>query len=689
MNKHRLFSTGLLLCAFGIQPTLAAPKNLCFFSLNNAREYELTKAFLERSKSTVGATVNTMEFHGDGQNPEATFQAMVESQQYCDGLVISGHHTGSFGGRRAEGVLDISFLETLSCDARYEDFFNRVKGVWLQGCRTLGVGPLGAPVENSEELQADYHMQRVGAEAALDGLAQSFAELSLEFSATLDQDNPLASRYLRVFPAASVFGWTRSSPGERAGSEKSLLYHMAHMSRLTRGVEPFDPLRTNSPAVNAGMSESLWNLLQGNPADSEFAARAWLSHGRVKTPGTGFDNPDLNAYEPLLYSPLEKLLAAKALGCDLRNAADQDTTRQVLDHMLSDPDHVAYNLNVIWEVFRQSGKGDLEQQEALRRQLLGSDPLMDLLHRKLRAPESGLLMKIEYYSFYRDITGQSAPAVEAGIREQVRYFLLATDLVGSEYDVRDFRESLLLSLARHDLATTGFYLGLVHAPAVESGTLYTLTWSFLKESPPEAERILQAVVTHPLADAGTLRGAALWAMSRGSGDDAALLQTILASPDIDESTLASVASAVVNHNPPGSEQLIQDIVAHQGAGSLALSQASLAVRKHDLAIDRAVLQDIVAHPSVDKWGLQNAARAVAHDSELGDARFLSSIVYHDRVDANALSSVAIALGNDSFQGETELLDSIARHPQADERTLRFVDRAHARNRAPEAEEEFY
>jgi hypothetical protein len=689
MNKHRFISTGLLLCAFGIQPALAGPKNLCFFSLNNSREYELTKAFLERSTGAEGNAINAMEFHGEGQNPEATFQAMVERQQLCDGLVISGHHTGSFGGRRAEGVLDISFLETLSCDARYEDFFNQVKGVCLQGFGIVELGPLGAAVENSEELQADYHMQRVGAEAALDGLAQSFAELSLEFSATLDQDNPLASRYLRVFPAASVFGWTKSSPGEKAGSEKSLLYHMAHMSRRTRGVEPFDPLRVSSPAVNASMSESLWSLLQGNPADSEFATRAWLSHGRVKTPGTGFDNPDLNAYTPLLYSPLEKLLSAKVLGCDLRNAAAPGTTRKVLGRMLSEPEYVAYNLNVIWEVFRQSGNEGIEQQQALRRQLLGSAPLMELLHRKLRAPETGLLMKIEYYSFYRDITAQSAPAVEAGIREQVRYFLLATDLVGSEYDIRDFRESLLLSLARHQLSNTGFYLGLVHAPDVEAGTLYTLTWSFLKESPPAAERILQAVVTHPRANAGTLRGAALWAMSRSSGEDAALLQSILASPDIDESTLGSVASAVVRHNPPGSEQLIQDIVAHPGAGSLALSQASLAVRKHELAIDRAVLQDIVAHPSVDKWGLQNAARAVAHDSELGDARFLSSIVYHDQVDANALSSVAIALGNDCFQGETELLDSIARHPQADERTLRYVDRAHARNRTPDPEEEFY
>ena len=56
-----------------------------------------------------------------------------------------------------------------------------------------------------------------------------------------------------------------------------------------------------------------------------------------------------------------------------------------------------------------------------------SAALMELLHRKLESPQTGLLMKIEYYSLYRDITGQAAPQVESGIREQVRYFLLADD----------------------------------------------------------------------------------------------------------------------------------------------------------------------------------------------------------------------------------------------------------------------
>ena len=165
MNWQRVVLTSLLIWAINPQAHASdtEPRTLCFFSLNTSKEFELTRSFLEEANNLGYTSIRTVEFHDPGQdaNPETSFRAMLDSAQVCDGLVISGHHTGSFGGNRAKGVLNINFLEQLSCDAQYEDFFQQVKGVWLQGCRTLGIGPLGLELNNDEELQADYHTQRV------------------------------------------------------------------------------------------------------------------------------------------------------------------------------------------------------------------------------------------------------------------------------------------------------------------------------------------------------------------------------------------------------------------------------------------------------------------------------------------------------------------------------------------------
>ena len=354
-----------------------------------------------------------------------------------------------------------------------------------------------------------------------DGLEQSFADLSFEFSTTLDQDNPLASRYLRVFPEANVFGWTKSSPGEKSGSERSLLYHMAHMARISQGRPAFNPL-----------------------------------------------------------------------------------------------------------------------------------------------------------------TGNSVPEVEALLLEHVHHFLLAQDLQGSAYDIRDFRESLLLSIARHQLADTPFYLAIVRTPGVQNATFYTMAWSFLKESPDGAALIIEEIIRLPATDSGVLRGAALWVMTHGAGEDPGLLAAILSHPAADEATLDTVASVLARYDLPRSEIMVRGVVAHPRTGGMALRQVSLAIRKQDLEIERKLLEEILSHPSVDKWGVQNVAQTVARSKDLGSPDFLFKIVNHDQVDAGALSSVAFALGNDHLEQEPELLSTIASHPKADERTLRYVDRARARKDSP-------
>ena len=667
------------------------PQTLCFFSLNNAKEFQLTRAFLLKANSFGKPHTRVVEFHDPDKdaNPESSFRAMTEFGQVCDGLVISGHHTGSFGGNRADGVLDISLLEELSCDPRYEGFFQQVNAVWLQGCRTLGVGSMALESGDGGELQADYHMQRVGAELIQDGLEQSFADLSFEFSTTLDQDNPLASRYLRVFPGARVFGWTKSSPGEKAGSEKSLLYHMAHMTHLEQGSPLIAPLRQPSKASMESVSQSFSKVLGRNATDDELAIDAWLSHGRVKRSGFGFDNSDLNAYPPLLRASEKSLLTAKALGCNVRNSTTFEQLQVALDDILDSPTYVAYSFNVIWQVFQDLRQDNPADYEALRDQLVSSTAVMNLLNSKLKSPQTGLLMKIEYYSYYRELTGNQVTEVEARILEQVRYFMIAEDLAGSQYDIRDFRESLLLSLASHQLADPTYYRELIRSPATDSEMLYTLTWSFLKESPEGADTLISDIVNHPEADSGSLRGAAHWLARRGTPENSANLRAILEHPQVDEATVGTVASIVARHDMEGNQILVEDIVAHPKAGSFALSQASLAVRKHDLAIESRLLTDLLSHPSLDTSGLHNVSRIIVKNDALGDAELLLKIIDHQQVDKSALNSVVMALGNPGFETQQHLLDTVRNHPKADAGTLRYVDQAMARNRHSGQEAEFF
>jgi hypothetical protein len=437
------------------------------------------------------------------------------------------------------------------------------------------------------------------------------------------------------------------------------------------------------------MSQSLWEVLGGGVSNSTLAKDAWLSHGRVKKSGLGFDNPDLNAYFPLLYSSEDSLLAAKNLGCEVRNSLTFHELENAITSILSNQDYVAYNFNVVWEAFNNYSDGHTEEYAALKKHLVASYPLMSLLNKKLKSPQTGLLMKIEYYSFYRDLTGNTNREVEGLILDQVRYFLQATDLAGSQYDIRDFRESLLLSLASHQLAETSFYQSIINAQDVQSVTLYTLTWSFLKESPPEAEFLISQIVRHPKADNGTLRGASLWVMGHGESGDYDILGAILANPKVDEATLGTVSSVLAKYDHQASEQLVKDIIAHPKAGSLALGQASLAIRKHDIAIENSLLEDIVSHPEVDKWGLQNAASIAGKNPHPGNTGLFNKIVRHDEVGPVALSSVAIALSNEDIEGKPQLLQSIRNHPKADARTLRYLDRAVLKAVHPAQEEEFY
>jgi len=420
----------LLALLFTAPAYAEGPMRICHFSLNSDDEFRATKEFLGKLNKVSPTQVVVDEFMLPvGGDPNKAFLKMVESGVRCDGLVISGHHTGSYGGKRVKGKLSMDFMESLSCNPKYTDFFQNLNAAWLQGCRTLGVGEIQA---DDEQGDADFHTNRVGLAVEEDNLTQSFAELNMEFSNTLDQDNPLASRYLRLFPNAKLFGWTRSAPGEKSKSYLSLLYHMAQTSKRLEADGAFPSEAPDSPNMSAKsaarFADAMLLTLTRFEADQkgceEIATGGWLSHGNVDRPGKYyFDNPDLKAYSSLASTGDKTLLQAKELDCALKAAAnslDADAMGKVLDSVSAHPEFLRYSFNTIVDLRARLANAKDEKGKATAAIILEktkTDPkVLEFLKSKMSSRAVGLTRKIDYYKFYNALTGQKDELVEKEIQ---------------------------------------------------------------------------------------------------------------------------------------------------------------------------------------------------------------------------------------------------------------------------------
>lgn len=453
--------------------------HICYFSLNNEKEFLEMGKFLGKLNKVSNTPISISEFQTLNSDPNKSFEKMIQSGAKCDGLVISGHHTGAFGGKLAEGSLNLDFMEKLSCNPKYKAFFENIKAVWLQGCRTLGQkivsdereaeggGMTGEAEVNADNCQsADCHRERVGAVLVEDNLTQSFAELEMEFSDTLDQDNPLSTRYLRIYPRAGLFGWTKSAPGVKWKSELSIPYHIAHISRLIDDRKEFfeDPSSNFSDLTAAHYARAILGLLQGgNPElapcfaiEEEIGVEAWLYHGRAKLIAGrplpfSFNNSDLLAFPSLSSTGNTMLKRAKELDCLLKKRLTNTQLNDVLDEVLSDEKLLGYNLNALHALDKKLAvENDLTRSKLYREKLARSPNLERLLMRKLKSKETGTLRKIDYFAFYRNIGQQNFSEVEKIIKETAFNFL-TEEIKESEIGRRDYFATLFISLLKNDV----------------------------------------------------------------------------------------------------------------------------------------------------------------------------------------------------------------------------------------------
>lgn len=448
------FFASFLAALIGVTAHAAETRDIqiCYFSLNSDKEFKTMKKMVESVNKKATRKIVIKEFQVEGSSAEQSFQAMVASNARCDSLVISGHHTGSFGGERANGQLKVDFLEKLSCNPNHKAWFEQLRAVWLQGCRTLGVGAQER-IEGNPEFDPQAQTNRVAPLLGIDNLALSVAELNNDFTVTLDDTNPLSTRYLRVFPRASVFGWTKTAPGVVTSSELSVPLHLANIMKLTQGEHIADEVKIiNSqnfekfnPQQAAGMAKALDTVMQNHCSDEKGCLAAWQEHGKM------IQNNDLTSYESLVSSPNPIFEEAKRLACRMRDEKDLENAYEAFLTTIKREDLSKLNFNAI-VAFLQRSRFDADVYERAKGLLAKSEVMRNLLEDRINNPRIGILAKVDAYALYRDHMGGRSENFENKIKQTAFSSALLAN-PDQSYDARDMRETVLDSLIRNQIIT--------------------------------------------------------------------------------------------------------------------------------------------------------------------------------------------------------------------------------------------
>ncbi|OQW46085.1 MAG: hypothetical protein A4S09_16760 [Proteobacteria bacterium SG_bin7] len=446
-------------------PKLSLPKhklNLCHISLNNKKEFELSKSFLEKIQERLGTKdyFNVTEFQEQGKSPEETFGKIVKSGHTCDGLVISGHHTGAFGGSRASGTLRIDTLEKLSCELENEPWFSKVNSLWLQGCRTLGAEKEGS---NNNDNLAEYHAQRVARVRNDDGLNQTQTQLENEFASVLDSETPYATRFFKTFFNAKIYGWTMTAPGQNAQSEKSFLYHVSNVGRrlLLEDKMSIDSLENpTNEHIGEFAAATYFNALvtlltpSNKKAEIVSSVEGWVDHGRRANADSkiyGFSNPELKAYPPLMVEGDKLAIRARQLDCNLRRAKQPREIENAVADVLATSESIAFSFYTIKEVLEEKMR-EVVTRQSVKRALARNKNLIDFLNLKINHKHVGVSKKLDYVGLYVLISGDRENSIIQKILREASIKLIAKTDPGN-YDRRDEKQWILKSLIKNNLVT--------------------------------------------------------------------------------------------------------------------------------------------------------------------------------------------------------------------------------------------
>ncbi len=345
-----------------------AAAHLCFFSFNRPAEFLQFKRFIASIQPHTPIKLTVAEYIANDADVEDAFLAVLNSGVQCDGVVLSGHHTDEFYGDRSSGDMDFDFLEEQACNPRHAAWFTHVKALWLQGCNTAKTKLLNEDVDSDERIYGSPLpvMTRLIRPGDLEDGLEEARDFLLE---NLNDEN-LVNDYMRIFPSATVFGWSFISPGEKAGSHYSMPYHVAQVSHVLNPAEELfaNPMKSEIPPLAAEhYAAALYGMLT-RPAyagtdpivgmNEDSFILGWRRHGDYRYQWA-LDNPDLRAYRSLLNTDNEINRQVKGLNC-LLQAIDQkrisgESATAVVDYALSHDTLLPYTAYTLAALQRNTG----------------------------------------------------------------------------------------------------------------------------------------------------------------------------------------------------------------------------------------------------------------------------------------------------------------------------------------------
>lgn len=254
---RKLFFIPLLVFTSSIFSPLAGSQNsgdktnICFFELDNTQTSRNFKSQLSGKKETgcpskwesSDTTVYCYqaqigENERGGQAFERMIKEMSDNNEKCDSLVISGHHTGNWQGKT--GKLKLKTMEALSCNPKYKDWFDNIKALWLDGCNTV----TDNFIQSRGIVQtSDSETVRVVAKDKTDtGLLKldrsDVNSYQQAYTGSLDENTPLSSRYLRMFPNTQIYGVNgATSTAKQKGNDSYIYQHLTQLGKALKGEE--------------------------------------------------------------------------------------------------------------------------------------------------------------------------------------------------------------------------------------------------------------------------------------------------------------------------------------------------------------------------------------------------------------------------------------------------------------------
>lgn len=452
---QKLFILILLITAHG---SFAKDYYLSYLSLNNEKEFPATQSFFEKlNKNTLGYHFYVREFLNQGENPKKAFEKMLKDTKPSHGLVISGHHTKGFEGKRSSWQeLSISDIEEFSCQPKYFNRFLEIRALWLQGCRTHRV------TLNNQTSETK----------SFENFEKSFDNVNLNYSEVIDEGNPLSLRFSNSFLKSYTFGWSEMAPGEQNQSSHSLPFHIAHLaSRLNKGDLFENPLDSiwKLKTTNA-YAKALAYLLSGE-ADrekSQYPSLAWTDHGNGEHHKYAYNNPHLKGTIPYSFSDEKSLKDFQKLYCELKSKPTVSAVKELIEK----PYLFALSFPLIYDLLLSDGERGGEIIRTLKRSKLFKDYILS----EVSSDDIGLVLKVRYYTIMQRLWNLESKKIDEKLISHLEK-LIKND--SGNYEFADYIQSLMLDFSNAFSKEKVLEAWLMIANKAKGETLKVLAMNYL------------------------------------------------------------------------------------------------------------------------------------------------------------------------------------------------------------------